>query len=83
MKVLWVSGRYKPENVKSVYARLINTNEVKFVEVNLEGASIREWVCDKLELENIDKLIGSEQVLWSGLSYAERQDVIKRMDKTK
>jgi hypothetical protein len=76
--VLWQSVKYKAEDVCSVYARLYNNGEVKFFDVNLKGATIREWYCLKSELENTDKLIEDEQVLWSGLTYQERQAAIKR-----
>jgi hypothetical protein len=73
MQVIWQSVKYKAEDVVSVYARLFSNGEVKFYDVNLKGQTIREWYCLKSELQNTDKLIEGDQVLWSGLRMTERR----------
>jgi hypothetical protein len=78
MKIIWQSVNYKREDVRSVYAILYKNGEVEFFDVNLKGETIREWYCLKSELENTDELIEGIKVLWSGLTYQERQAAIKR-----
>lgn len=77
MQIIYQSVKFKPELVISVYAREFSNGEVKVVEVNLKGKTIREWATHKDKYEHADKLNGWNTVQISGPTLQERERMLK------
>ena len=73
MNVIYQSRNFKEADIVSTYARLYSNADVKFIDVNREGKTIREWWTTASDVPFSHKLIEGKTVLYSGLTMEERR----------
>lgn len=69
---VYQSARFKEADIVSTYARLSTDADVKFIDVDKEGKTIREWWTTASDVPFSHKLIKGKTVLYSGLMVEER-----------
>ncbi len=64
MHVIYQSSKFNEKDICCTYAHLASNNEIKFIDVNKDNKTIREWWTTIDKVEHANKLVRLQTVLY-------------------